>query len=307
MAADAPRDAIAEIRHLAAAGDPGSIAYTAVMAALGAEEPQSWPAAMERLGRAADLGASSAQGQLRVLSGGAEGVEGRWAEIARGIDLGPWLAPVELTPLAPGAPVAEAPGFLRPEVCGWIIERVRGRLARAQVYDAADGSTVERPERSNSAFVFWMAQLDVVILLVRAKIAAAVGAPVGRLEQSQILHYAPGQEFSPHYDFIDTATPGHAAELARGGQRVATFLIYLNDAYEGGVTVFPVLGFGYRGETGASLMFTNLGPDGQPDKRMLHAGQPPTAGEKWLLSQWIRDRAPPGLGDPRLVAALEGR
>ena len=167
---------------------------------------------------------------------------------------------------------------------------MRGGLSRAQVYDAQDGSTVERPERSNSAFVFWMAQLDVVILLVRAKIAAAVGAGVSRLEQSQILHYAPGQQFSPHYDFIDTATPGHALELERGGQRVATFLIYLNDGYEGGMTVFPVLGFGYRGETGSGLMFTNLGPDGQPDRRMLHAGQPPTSGEKWVFSQWIRDR-----------------
>jgi hypothetical protein len=290
MAADAPRDAIAEVRRLAAMGDPGAVAYAAVMAALGTDEPQSWPVAMERLGRAAELGAKSAQGQLRVLSGQAEGAEGRWAEIAAGIDLGPWLATAELQPLAPGAPVAEAPGFLSPEVCGWIIERVGGELAPAQVYDAADGSTIERPERSNSAFVFWMAQLDVVILLVRAKIAAAVGAPVGRLEQSQILHYAPGQEFSPHYDFIDTATPGHAAELARGGQRVATFLVYLNDAYDGGMTAFPVLGFGYRGETGAGLTFPNLDAAGQPDKRMLHAGQPPTSGEKWLLSQWIRDR-----------------
>ena len=66
-------DAIAEIRRLAAAGDPGSIAYTAVMAALGAEEPQNWSVAMERLGRAADLGAQTAQRQLRVLSGGRRG------------------------------------------------------------------------------------------------------------------------------------------------------------------------------------------------------------------------------------------
>ena len=291
MAADPPADAIAEIRRRAAAGDPEALAYAAVLAALGAGEPQSWSVAMARLGRAADLGSRAAQGQLRALSGGGEGGEGGWAEIARGIDLGPWLAPCALSPLAPGAPVAEAPGFLSPAVCGWIIERVRGGLTRAQVYDAADGSTIERPERSNSAFVFWMAQLDVVILLVRAKIAAATGAVAGALEPCQILHYAPGQQFSPHYDFIDTATPGHALELERGGQRVATFLIYLNEAYEGGVTAFPVLGLGYRGDTGGGLMFSNVDAAGQPDPRTLHAGQPPTSGEKWLLSQWVRDRA----------------
>jgi prolyl 4-hydroxylase len=283
-------DAIAEVRRRAAGGDPGAIAYTAVLAALGAEEPQSWTAAMARLGRAAALGSKAAQGQLRALSGQAGG-DGRWAEIAAAVDLGPWLAATELVPLAPGAPLAEAPGFLSPAVCAWIIGRVRGGLARAQVYDATDGSTIERPERSNSAFAFWMAQLDVVILLVRAKIAAALGAAVGTLEQCQILHYAPGQEFSPHYDFIDAEVPGHAVELARGGQRIATFLVYLNEGYEGGMTSFPVLGFGYRGETGAGLTFTNLDPAGEPDRRMLHAGQPPSAGEKWVLSQWIRDRA----------------
>jgi hypothetical protein len=51
-----------------------------------------------------------------------------------------------------------------------------------------------------------------------------------------------------------------------------------------------LLGFGYKGETGSGLMFTNLDSAGRPDRRMLHAGQPPTAGEKWVLSQWIRDR-----------------
>ncbi len=291
MPADAPADAIAEIRRRAAAGDPGSVAYAAVLAALGAGEDQSWSVALERLGRAAELGSKVAQGQLRVLSGEPEGGEGRWAGLAAAVDLGPWLSATELVPLAPGAPVAEAPGFLSPAVCGWIIERVCGGLARAQVYDATDGSTIERPERSNSAFVYWMAQLDLVILLVRAKIAAALGAAVGTLEPCQILHYAPGQEFRPHYDFIDTETPGHAAELKRGGQRVATFLVYLNEGFEGGMTSFPLLGFGYKGEAGAGLTFSNVDAAGEPDPRTLHAGQPPTSGEKWLLSQWIRDRA----------------
>jgi prolyl 4-hydroxylase len=286
-----PPDPLAEIRRRAATGDLNAMAYTAVLAALGAGEVQSWPAALERLGQAAELGSKAAQGQLRVLSGQADWDEGRWAELAARVDLGPWLAPCALIPLAEGSPAAEAPGFLSPAVCAWIIDRVRGGMARAKVYDATDGSLIDRPERNNSVFEFWMAHLDVVILLVRAKIAAATGAPVGTLELCQILHYAPGQEFSPHYDFIDPGPPGHAVELERRGQRVATFLIYLNDAYEGGMTSFPLLGFAYKGETGSALTFTNVDPAGEPDRRTLHAGQPPTSGEKWLLSQWIRDRA----------------
>jgi prolyl 4-hydroxylase len=39
-------------------------------------------------------------------------------------------------------------------------------------------------------------------------------------------------------------------------------------------------------------MWANTLPDGSIDRRTRHAGLPPTRGEKWLLSQWLRGRAP---------------
>jgi len=105
-----------------------------------------------------------------------------------------------------------------------------------------------------------------------------------------VLHYAPGEEFKPHFDFLDLAQPGHAAAAASGGQRVVTFLTYLNQGYEGGETVFPALGWAYKGRTGDALFFYNATPDGAPDRRTLHAGSPPVRGEKFVLSQWIRLR-----------------
>jgi hypothetical protein len=38
------------------------------------------------------------------------------------------------------------------------------------------------------------------------------------------------------------------------------------------------------------LYFVNALPDASPDLRTVHAGRPPTAGEKWIVSQFIRDR-----------------
>jgi len=35
----------------------------------------------------------------------------------------------------------------------------------------------------------------------------------------------------------------------------------------------------------------NVGTDGEPDLASVHTGRPPSSGEKWILSQWIRDRA----------------
>jgi hypothetical protein len=38
----------------------------------------------------------------------------------------------------------------------------------------------------------------------------------------------------------------------------------------------------------------NTDETGRPDRRTMHVGLPPTRGEKWLLSQWIR--GVPGAG-----------
>jgi prolyl 4-hydroxylase len=132
--------------------------------------------------------------------------------------------------------------------------------------------------------------MDMVLVMLRAQVARLTKLPILGFEDSQVLHYLPGQEFKPHFDFLDLAHPGHAAAVASGGQRVVTFLAYLNEGYEGGETVFPALGWRFKGREGDALFFYNAMPDGSPDRRMLHAGSSPSRGEKWLLSQWIRFR-----------------
>ncbi len=107
-----------------------------------------------------------------------------------------------------------------------------------------------------------------------------------------VLHYSPGQQFEPHYDFLDLDIPGYASDVAENGQRVATFLLYLNDDYQGGETDFPKLGFRHKGRKGDALLFWSVASSGDPDTRTLHAGRPPASGEKWVFSQWLRQRAP---------------
>ncbi|MDB5423671.1 MAG: hypothetical protein JWQ29_1087 [Phenylobacterium sp.] len=273
-----PED-LAALRRAAEAGDAEATAFTAVLAALGAWEPQSWPEALRRLARAAGLGSRFAGRQLELLEDEAAGLAAPFA-------------PPPKVRLRPDPRISSVPGFLSPPVCAWLIERARGRLAPAQVFDPEGGGARREEARTNSAVAFALEDLDVVLLAVRARIAAATGMPTGALEPVQILHYAPGQAFDRHYDFLDPETPAYAADLARSGQRAATFLVYLNDGYGGGETDFPRIGLRHRGRGGDALMFANVDRAGAPDRRMLHAGLPPSDGEKWLLSQWIRDRAP---------------
>ena len=177
--------------------------------------------------------------------------------------------------------------FLPAPVCEWLVGLAAGRVKPAMVYGSGGGPEEQTRARSNSFIEFGILNCDVVMLLVRARIAATIGVPVGALENSQILHYAVGQQFTRHFDYLDPALP----EVAERGQRIVTFLVYLNGGFEGGETEFPRLGLRHRGARGDAVYFGNLDAAGAPDPRTLHAGLPPTRGEKWLFSQWIRNRA----------------
>jgi len=82
----------------------------------------------------------------------------------------------------------------------------------------------------------------------------------------------------------------HRQEITENGQRIITFLIYLNDDYSGGETVFPELDIRHKGQIGEGLFFVNALANGASDLRTLHAGAPPLNGEKWIVSQFIRNR-----------------
>lgn len=264
-----------ELHERADAGDLEAMAFTAVVAALGVGEPASWPQALRRLARAAELGSSSAEQQLAVLS--SDGLLGAPEAAVR-------------QPLSQDPSIASLPGFVPPAACQWLMSRAAGRLRRSEIFDPTTGERRVHPVRNNSVLGFSFRDFDLVMVAVRMRIAAAVGVPHGRLEPSQVMHYAPGEAFRPHHDFLDPQLPGFAAELEARGQRVTTFLIYLNAEFEGGETDFPAAGVRYKGQAGDGLTFANLDATGAPHLRTLHAGLPVISGEKWLFSQWIRDR-----------------
>jgi len=60
-------------------------------------------------------------------------------------------------------------------------------------------------------------------------------------EVMQVMRYNDGEETSAHFDYFNPLTPNGAMKIGIYGQRIATFLMYLNDVEEGGATIFPEL------------------------------------------------------------------
>ena len=290
--AEGPR-AIALIEAAASSDHADAVAMGALFEATGALRPQSWSTAFDRLQRAAELGSESAQGQLLTLAGRTNGgSQENWAGIRGGIDVEKLLAPPARQVLSQSPKILAFAGFATATECAWTIARARDLLKPATVFNPASTDQIYHSVRDNSGVELQLPDMDVVIEVLRARISAATRLPVPIFEPTQILHYAVGEQFRPHHDFLDPEVPAYADQLKTFGQRIATVLIYLNDGYSGGETVFPNIGLDYRGRTGDALFFTNVDRSGRVDPMTLHAGTPPTSGEKWVLSQWIRDRLP---------------
>jgi prolyl 4-hydroxylase len=275
------------LREAATRGSGEAAALLAVCAAWGIGQARNVEAALDHLVRAAQLGWDPARRELEVL---ARTSATDPAALRRKVDLVSWRAAPAMRVVFEKPRIIVIERFATEEECRWLVARADdGGLQRAKVY--RDSSTAQLADtRTNRELSFTIFNTDVVLSLVCDRIAAATGAPVSHFEIAKLLHYSPGEQFALHADFIEARTPELARELARRGQRVATFLIYLNEGYEGGATQFPRLSWQYRGGRGDALLFSNVDPGGAPDYDTVHAGMPPTAGEKWVLSQWIRAR-----------------
>lgn len=281
--APAPGEGVAVLRAMAGEGDAEAAAVMATLCAAGAWTPQDWPAALDYLQQAAEAGSASAQGQLTILAPDA----GSWAEKRRAVRLEDWRVPPPRTNLSEQPRVRRCERFVPDAVCDWLIGLARGRVRPAMMVEGYGAAPRLTRDRTNSDFAFTAFDADCIVVLVRERISAMLHLPVGAMEPPQVFHYDTGQELRPHVDFLQRE--GRDAGGYQG-DRIATFLIYLNDDFEGGETWFPRVELKARPPKGGAVYFANVDPAGRPDPLTLHAGLPPTRGEKWLFSQWIHDR-----------------
>lgn len=185
--------------------------------------------------------------------------------------------------------------LLAADECDELIALSRGKLERSSVVNSETGAYDVHPHRTSAGTHFARGENE-LIRRIEARIADLVQIPVERGEPLQILHYQPGGEYRPHFDYFDPAQPGNEVVLKHGGQRIATLVMYLNDVEAGGSTVFPQVGLDVLPRRGNAVYFAYAAEDGQLDARTLHGGSPVSAGEKWIATKWFRQRPYGGPG-----------
>jgi|TARA_X000000950_G_scaffold249247_1_gene308965 prolyl 4-hydroxylase len=119
----------------------------------------------------------------------------------------------------------------------------------------------------------------------RDKICEVLKIPDSYIEAGDIYRYDTGQYFGLHHDF--PYTPEDIAYYAKGGDRKATAIFWLNDGYDGGECKFPELGVCVTPEKGGMMYFEYDYEDEKINKMTIHEGMPITKGAKWIAAFFI--------------------
>ena len=177
--------------------------------------------------------------------------------------------------------------FLSDEECRALIEQAAPRMTRSRTVDVQTGGEVTHQSRTSQGMFFERGESE-LIRRIEARIAHLLGWPVQNGEGLQVLRYEAGAQYLPHFDYFNPAAPGTPAILQRGGQRVATLIMYLHEPEAGGATVFPDAALSVLPKRGSAVFFSYSQP--HPDSLTLHGGAPVLSGEKWIATKWLRER-----------------
>lgn len=178
-------------------------------------------------------------------------------------------------------------GVLSGEECDALVELARARLQRSPVFNPDTGADEDHDARTSEGMFFTRGE-NALCLTIEARIAALLDWPLENGEGLQVLRYGVGAEYKPHHDYFDPERPGADVALRRGGQRVASLVMYLNTPACGGATTFPDVNFEVAPVKGNAVFFSYDRPHAMTAS--LHGGAPVVEGDKWVATKWLRER-----------------
>jgi hypothetical protein len=163
--------------------------------------------------------------------------------------------------------------FLTPEERNHIMSKAEKKLEPSTV---SENRVLDESVRKSETA--WLSREDPVVDTVIRRCLKYIDRPIENCERLQVLRYKPGGYYMPHFDSIDDGN----------NPRLYTFILALNDEYEGGETAFPNLGNEYKLNAGDALFFDTLDNYELETSKALHGGKPVKNGEKWVCNLWVR-------------------
>lgn len=183
----------------------------------------------------------------------------------------------------------ETENFISSDSCEDIIKRYGHTLQQASVLSGESGVVDHRYRIAEGC---WISDTsDKLIESIKKRVSILTGMPLCNQESPHLVRYDRGGKYDAHNDyFLEDDATFEAECIRRGGQRVYTCVIYLNEGFSGGETDFPRLNQMVIPKTGKIAFWRNVDENMQPLRESLHAAMPIASGTKWVLIFWIRER-----------------
>jgi prolyl 4-hydroxylase len=175
-------------------------------------------------------------------------------------------------------------GFLTPQECTDVMAMVDANSRPSTLYK---GTEIEGYRTSDSGD---LDPFHPLVQTIEGRICNLMGVDKRFGETLQGQRYAVGQQFKPHHDYFFESQSYWEMERNRGGQRSWTAMIYLNEPGGGGETNFPKAGMCVTPRSAMLVLWNNMDEIGAPNELTLHEGVPVTAGTKYIVTKWFRER-----------------
>jgi len=175
--------------------------------------------------------------------------------------------------------VTVLPEFLTVEECRELIQYCeQACFKRSRIIQRTNEKTTDvvmQGVRSSTSAILHDRQHPILARLY-ARCATIEGTSETCVELIQCVRYKRGQKFRAHFD-SGVSLP-----------RRTTYLLYLNDDFEGGETYFPMLSHSVSPVAGSCLRFPSCDDDGRILWPSEHGGLPVKSGIKYALNIWVR-------------------
>lgn len=191
--------------------------------------------------------------------------------------------------------IYEIDNFLTKDECNNLINKHNNNLKRSEVINS---NSISKFRTSSQKWIDNDDELNNKILKLVNKYSK-IQLSLKNGESIQFAKYEPTQEYNKHYDICTFEENKDACgdDYNRfGSYRYITVIIYLNDNFNDGETLFNALGRKIKPKQGKALLFYNCILDEKSlqnglCKRIddsIHSGLPVDNGEKYILTKWFR-------------------
>lgn len=175
------------------------------------------------------------------------------------------------------------PNIISQDEANYILEKSKDNFEDSNILSGHETSV----RKSKTC---WLSKEDPTVRNIIQRICNIDNIPFDNAEDLQVVKYQPNGYYNEHYDSCCEDTDVCKEFLSRGGNRIVTMVIYLNDGFQGGATKFIKMNKEIKPEKYSGILFYTMNKNKDKCHSLsMHAGLPITSGEKYIANVWLRE------------------